>query len=150
MRHGHSPSAAEAGVAQDALRPLSPVGRAQARRQAGALLNDGELPALLLHSPLLRAAQTAEELAALLRIPPQAFAPLSNDLPPEELARELSAPLARARALLIVGHQPQVGELCAWLCESLVDFKPGGLAALEAEALSQGSARLLWQRDPPS
>jgi len=63
MRHGHAPSPSEAGVATEALRPLSEKGRSDARRIAAELVKRGARPALILHSPLARAVQTAQAAA---------------------------------------------------------------------------------------
>lgn len=147
MRHGHSPSVTEAGVATDAERPLSERGHRDARAQA-LRLKDAK-PALILHSPLRRAVETAQEAAAALGVEARPFEPLSNQLGPKELAEELAGPLARTGALLIVGHQPQVGELCAFLSNRLFDFKPAGIVALETPAaLKQKSASWVWAENP--
>ena len=149
MRHGHSPSTAESGVASDADRPLSVQGREDARAQARALTQSGGKPALILHSPLRRAVETAAEVSSTLGASARAFPPLSNQLGAEDLAQALAQPLAAAGELLIVGHQPQVGELSAWLVGRLLDFQPASLAALELDgSLSAGAARLLWTGNP--
>jgi phosphohistidine phosphatase SixA len=145
MRHGHSPSAAEAKVAGDAERPLSDRGRADVRAQAQALRDAGGKPAVILHSPLRRAAETAAEASAVLGVAARPFGPLANQMGPDDLALELAAPLAKAGELLAVGHQPQVGELCAWLAGRLFEFKPAGLVALELDgAPAAKTARLLF------
>lgn len=145
MRHGHSPSCQEAGCATDAERPLSEKGHADARAQAKRLLESGEKPAAILHSPLRRAVETAAEASAVLGVKAVPFLPLSNQLGPEDSAQAISPELARAGSLLVVGHQPQVGELCAYLAGQVVDFKPAGLVALEPSdaALDPKTARLL-------
>lgn len=147
MRHGHAPSVTEARVATDAERPLSEKGKADARAQAQALKDSGGKPALILHSPLRRAAETAAEAAAVLGVPAKPFAPLENQLGPDDLGRELAAPLAKAGELLAVGHQPQVGELCAWLAGRVFEFRPAGMVALHLEGgLAPNGAILLFDR----
>jgi len=149
MRHGHSPSTQEAGVTRDADRPLSDKGHADARAQAQRLAEKGERPRLILHSPLRRAVETAREAAAVLGVEAREFEPLSNELGPDDLAERLSEPLKRSQDVLIVGHQPQIGELSAWLCGQLVDFKPAGLAALELpDGPAPRRARLAWAAPP--
>jgi phosphohistidine phosphatase len=150
MRHGHSPSVTESGVQTDAERPLSSQGRKDARAQAEALKKAGGKPALILHSPLRRATETAAEAAAILGVPARVFGPLSNEIGPEELGGALEQPLAEAGEVLAVGHQPQVGELCAWLSGRLYDFKPAGLVGLELPGKpGPKAAKLLFDHGRP-
>jgi phosphohistidine phosphatase len=149
MRHAHAPSIADAGVRSDAERPLSDKGHADARAQAQKLAGSGAKPRLILHSPLRRAVETAREAAEVLGVPAREFVPLSNEMGPQDLSSQLSAPLAEKDELLIVGHQPQVGELAAWLSGQLFDFKPAGVVALQIDGgPSAKSARLIWAQNP--
>jgi phosphohistidine phosphatase len=152
LRHGKSPAAAESGVAKDFDRPLSEQGRRDARRAARLLAERGAKPELILHSPLVRAVETAEEAAAVLKPARglEAFAPLANALSAEDLGREL---LRRGQGLgevMAVGHQPQLGELVALLSRAVFSLKPAGLVALELK--DEGPASFLWAcnpEDPP-
>jgi phosphohistidine phosphatase len=144
MRHGHSPTPSEAGVPTDALRPISERGRDDALRAAAAVRERGHRPALVLHSPLLRARQTAEAVAKALGAPAEEFPALDNTLPAEEVAAALEERGAGVAEVMAVGHQPQVGELAALIGRQLVDFKPAGLAVLELEP----AGRLLWSASP--
>lgn len=146
MRHGHAPSPSEAGVRTDALRPLSDKGRHDVERMAAEILRLGGRPSLVLHSPLVRAAQTAQAAAAALKPASGAepFSPLDNTRPPEEVVARL---LERAEAVdevLAVGHQPQLGEVAALLTRSLQEFRPGGVVAVELGP----RPRLLWSANP--
>lgn len=149
MRHGHSPTISEAGVATDAERPLSPRGKEAARKTARAILERGGKPALVMHSPLRRAVETAREAHGVLqpRTAPELFLPLSNVLPAEDLFKELRAPLERAGELLIVGHQPQLGELAALVGGQLFDLRPAGLVVLELEPGAKRAASV-WPYQP--
>ncbi len=140
MRHGHSPTTQDAGVKSDALRPLSEKGRADAVRVARELLRRGARPALVLHSPLVRATQTAAAAAAALGIPAQTLEALDNTLPAEEAFAGLEGRAGAAEEVLAVGHQPQVGELTAFLADELFEFRPAGVAAVELGP----TPRLLW------
>lgn len=131
MRHGHSPTPAEAGVKTDALRPLSEQGRADARRMAEALLQRGGRPALILHSPLLRAVQTAAAASAALETPGEAFAALDNTRPAQDVLAALEKRGAGVEEVLAVGHQPQIGELATLLTGETFEFRPAGLVAVE-------------------
>ncbi len=146
MRHGHSPTTAEARVARDALRPLSDKGRADARAAAAEIARRGGKPALILHSPLLRAVQTAAEAAAVLKPAGGAvvFDPLDNTRPAEEVASELAARAGAAEEVLAIGHQPQIGELAALLGRKLFEMSPATVVALELEP----APRALWDSSP--
>jgi phosphohistidine phosphatase len=149
LRHGHSPSVTEARVATDAERPLSERGRLNAAKSAEALLARGARPARILNSPLRRAAETAAIAEA--RLAPaggiDVFKPLGNELPADELFEQLRRPLADSGELLVVGHQPQLGELAALLSGQLLDLRPAGLIALDVP--EQGAkAKLLWTFHP--
>ncbi|UPT75502.1 MAG: histidine phosphatase family protein [Elusimicrobiota bacterium] len=146
MRHGHSLSTSEARVSKDALRPLSDKGRADVRAMAAEIAGRGGKPSLILHSPLLRAVQTAAEAAAVLKPSGGAaeFLPLDNTRPAEELARELALRGVSAEEVLAVGHQPQIGELAAMLGRRLFEFTPATVVALELEP----APRPLWAAGP--
>jgi phosphohistidine phosphatase len=148
LRHGKSPSAAEAGVAKDFDRPLSDAGRADVRKAARLLAERGARPDLILHSPLKRALETAQEAASVLKPAPglEAFAPLANKLCAEELAERLQRRGQGLAEVMAVGHQPQLGELVAVLSKALCNLKPGGLVALELK--EEGPASFLWAANP--
>ena len=140
MRHGHSPSSAEAGVPTDALRPLSENGRRDARRVAEEIVRRGGNLSLILHSPLVRAASTAQEAAAALHVQAEVFAPLDNTLSPEAALAKLRERGGQSDSILAVGHQPQIGEMAALLTGDVFDVRPAGLIAIEFAP----TPRLLW------
>ncbi|MBI5629941.1 MAG: histidine phosphatase family protein [Elusimicrobia bacterium] len=148
LRHGQSPSTAEAGVKSDAERPISEEGRLAVRKSVSHLLRQGASPAAILHSPLKRAVQTAEEAAKLVGPPAgvETFLPLSNAMPAEQLLAELSAKLRGWPETLLVGHQPQLGELACLLSGTIYDLRPGGIIALELAGAKKGKA--LWSANP--
>ncbi len=89
----------------------------------------------VLHSPLLRAKQTAEILTSKLKLNVSvAEEPL---LKPDSDVAELSAKLAKENGdLLLVGHNPHLERLIALLVHgradaSIVDLKKCGLVCLE-------------------
>lgn len=146
MRHGRSPSACEAGVAKDALRPLSEQGRQDAQRMALEIIKRGGRPKIILHSPLTRAAQTAAAVAPRLTPAdgPFVFSPLDNTHPPEDVLKELSVRAEDLDEVLAVGHQPQVGEIAALLTGAVFDIRPAGVVAIELAK----TPRLLWTLNP--
>ncbi|MEQ1918676.1 MAG: histidine phosphatase family protein [Elusimicrobiota bacterium] len=146
MRHGHSPTTMEAGVSKDALRPLSNQGRAGARWIAAELTRLGCAPSLILHSPLLRAVQTAAELATVLKPSGgrEVFAALDNTRPAEEVAREILARAASVDEAIAVGHQPQIGEIIALLSNASFEMHPATIVGLELSP----APRVLWAMSP--
>lgn len=104
---------AEAAVAEegqpDGARALLPRGRRAARELARALRRAGIRFDLLVHSPLLRAVQTAEPLVDLLdgstRVEPRLAESPGQDL----------LPTLEGESIALVGHQPFLGELAALL-----------------------------------
>ncbi|MDP3541320.1 MAG: histidine phosphatase family protein [Elusimicrobiota bacterium] len=146
MRHGHSPTTMEAGVSSDALRPLSDLGREDARRMASELARLGCAPGLILHSPLLRAVQTAAEMASVLKPSGgrEIFAPLDNTKPAEEVEIAIAARAAAVDEVLCVGHQPQIGEVAALLAETAFEFRPATIVAVEFTP----KPRVLWAMSP--
>ncbi len=148
LRHGHSPNASEAGVATDYERPLSELGRADVRRSAERLLERGGRPRLILHSPLVRAVQTAELAKAVLKPAEgaEAFGPLANIISAPELFAALQKRLGALSETLLVGHQPQLGELAAFLANQVLELRPAGLIALEIKP--EDGASVLWSGNP--
>jgi phosphohistidine phosphatase len=140
LRHGHSPTPAEAGVKSDSVRPLSEKGRRDARLVAEEILRRGGRPSLVLHSPLLRAVQTAAAAGAALRVPEERCPLLDNSKPAAEVLAGLEARAASVDEVLAVGHQPQIGELAALLTDEVFDIRPAGIVAVEWAP----RPRLLW------
>ncbi len=140
MRHGHSPSTQESGAASDASRPLSDKGLRDAAHVARELAARGARPSLVLHSPLTRAAQTAAVVAAALGLAPETLKALDNTLAADKAFAALRARADAVEEVLAVGHQPQVGELVAFLTDEAFEFRPAGAAAVALEP----TPRLLW------
>jgi phosphohistidine phosphatase len=147
LRHGKSPSAAEAGVRHDAERPLSEQGREDIRAAAREIAAKGGAPATIYHSPLKRAVQSAAEAASILKPAggARAFEPLANQMTGEMLYDHLLRE-AKDQEFLAVGHQPQLGEMVAYLTGDIVEIRPGGLVALTTD--DKGKAALLWSKNP--
>jgi phosphohistidine phosphatase len=112
----------------DELRPLTDEGRNDARRLGERLAAEARPPVLVLTSPLLRARQTAGEIAqatgAELRVEPR-LAPgaTADDL--RAAVTDLASPVAT------VGHQPDCSEIALALTGSDPGFPPAGMAPLE-------------------
>jgi phosphohistidine phosphatase len=121
---------AEAASGQpDELRPLTAAGRDTARVLGKRLANEGFVPDAVLTSPLLRARETAQELARPAGLEPE---------PDERLAPGATAEAVRAAAeergqtVIVVGHQPDCSRIAAALGGGEDPaFPPGGMLALE-------------------
>ena len=125
VRHAH----AKKGDPDEA-RPLSKRGRAEARSCAEALAARDDAPAVVLTSPLLRARQTAEEIAraseAELRVDERLAPGATADLLREAVAGT-DGPVAA------VGHQPDCSHIALALTGSDPGFPTGGMLELTLE-----------------
>lgn len=113
----------------DELRPLTPAGREQARAVAQRLA-DQELSAVLT-SPLLRARETAARVARAAGLPVE----VEERLAPGADAEAVRAAVAgRGGAVVVVGHQPDCGEIVAALGGPPdPHFPPGGVHTVDVE-----------------
>jgi len=115
MRHGPAEDFAPSG--SDADRALTAPGRDRVRAVAKLLAAEDEAPRVILSSPLVRALQTAEIVAAECGID---RVETTRDLAPGGDASAFVAALVRDRRkrAMIVGHEPDLSELVATLCGS--------------------------------
>jgi phosphohistidine phosphatase len=113
----------------DDLRPLSPDGRAAARELGKRLAADGVRPDVILSSPLLRARETAEALAAELGCEAEKHEALAPGATVDGLR---AATAGRGETVVAVAHQPDCGQIAEELTGAPAPpFPPGGVAELE-------------------
>lgn len=148
MRHAEAEERAQSGG--DEARSLTARGRDRTSDAARGLRALGLRFDVILTSPLLRAAQTAELVADEYsnNPPPQVLPALSPDVAPREAIAALS-PFGRQENVLAVGHEPQVGKLVALLLNSngaiTIRFKKGACVALALpKTVEFGAAELRW------
>ncbi len=153
IRHAEAAPLGEAGVQDDAERPLTQAGRDQCKPMAEALLRIGVKLDRVATSPLLRARQTAEELLNYWSAPLPALDEcdaLAPGAKPRKLARYLWKKGAGSVAL--VGHMPDLAEHAAWLIGSKkaqLQLAKAGVARIECEKLpAKGSGILTWLVTP--
>jgi phosphohistidine phosphatase len=115
----------------DELRSLTAEGREQARALGERLRDESAAPAVVLTSPLLRARETGSELARALGVESE---------PDERLAPGASVDDVRAvvegrgEQIVVVGHQPDCGQVAAALTGGPEPrFPAGGLVVLELD-----------------
>jgi len=134
---------------RDAARRLTPEGREKLEQAAKGLKRLGLTPDRILTSPLVRAAETAAVLAEVLetKARPETCGALAPGHDPREVREALPAD---ARTVVLVGHEPDLGELASWLLTgsargAQLPFRKAGAAAIEVE---EGSAALRWMLAP--
>jgi phosphohistidine phosphatase len=113
----------------DELRPLTAEGRETARVLGERLAREGPRPDAVLTSPLLRARETAQELArpaGLEAVPDERLAPGAT-------AENVRAAVhQRGETVVVVGHQPDCSRIAAELTgDTEPAFAPGAMLAIE-------------------
>lgn len=111
LRHAE----AEDLAVSDSARRLTAKGRAQAERTGKFCRRHGIRPGIILTSPVTRARQTAEIVAGILDDAELAEVPWAAcGMDPAAAVGELQA-CAKSGAVMLVGHQPDLGQLAASL-----------------------------------
>ena len=118
----------------DELRELTPAGLEQAQALGAALAARAEPPVLVLTSPLIRARQTAAEIARATGAPVS----VEDALAPGATAATLAGAVVRldgvSGPVATVGHQPDCSEIALELTGTDPGFPVGGSADLEVQA----------------
>jgi phosphohistidine phosphatase len=126
VRHGEA-----APGDPDELRPLTSEGREQARALGARLRNEDASPSVVLTSPLLRARETGAELAKALDVETE---PEERLAPGASLEDVRAAVAGRGEQVVVVGHQPDCGQIAAALTGGPEPrFPAGGLVVLELD-----------------
>lgn len=146
IRHG------EAGrAASDALRELTEEGRARTRHNAAAALPTMVSPiATVISSPLPRARQTAAIIQGLWgpQVPLLVDSCLVPESSPVAVAQFVDALAAEAWPLVLVAHQPLLGNLLGWLTdrpELASTVTTSSISAVDLIAFARGGGTLDWQ-----
>jgi phosphohistidine phosphatase len=149
LRHGDALGKDE-WKGDDDARALSEEGVARMQREAATLAGLSLGVSRILSSPLARAVKTAEIVAAALALEDSLFIEkrLSPgfDLP---ALREILSEHADAGALMLVGHEPDFGEvIAACIGGGRVECKKGSLARLDITDPRKPRGSLLWLLPP--
>lgn len=136
----------------DTKRPLTHKGAARMREIVAGLRGLGVEFDLVLTSPLVRARQTAELLLAGVKSKPalEVTDALSPGEPPVKVAAALAAHAGRC-SIALVGHEPDLGALAAWLVGAHEPFvmKKGGVCKIEVTALPPAHhGQVIWLATP--
>jgi phosphohistidine phosphatase len=131
LRHGKAEDVSANG---DFHRALVEKGREQARRAGRILMTTGQVPDLVLTSPLVRARQTADEFCKAANIPGAVIQGwLACGMAPETAMTELAG-FPDFRRIAIVGHEPDFSVLVEWILGVTgggVEFRKGSIAGLQ-------------------
>jgi phosphohistidine phosphatase len=130
----------------DDKRPLTARGVARFKESVEGLLHLDVALDEIFTSPLVRAKQTADILAATL--PGKPAVKLLDALAPGHAPATVMAQLARTakrRRIALVGHEPSLGELAAHLIGAgrALPFKKGGVCRIDVESLTSRRAGAL-------
>ena len=121
---------AEAAAGEpDDLRPLTESGKEHARRLGQQFADDGIQPDAVVSSPLLRARETAGEIAKAVGLEVEADERLAPGADPDDVRAAASG---RGEVVVVVGHQPDCSRTVAALSGGPEpSFPPGGVVAVE-------------------
>ncbi|HJS19031.1 MAG TPA: phosphohistidine phosphatase SixA [Anaerolineales bacterium] len=154
VRHSNAVQAGTPGYEDDSARPLTKQGRAKMRRIAAALRKLGLKPALIVSSPYVRARETAEILAKMVKygedlVFSETLVPMGN---PEDIIAEITEKYS-VDELVLVGHEPclstLMGALIAGNQNPAISLKKGGVGCLSTDHLSESRTAVLeWLLTP--
>jgi len=147
LRHAHAGDAFE-WIGDDDLRPLTDKGRKQSQRLGDFLEGHGVRPDVIVTSPKVRAAQTAEIVAGALGMTVKTDGRLGEGFGQRELWALLDE--TGAREILVVGHDPDFSSLLAYLVDTAgIHMKKGALATVDLHTkLGDGEGELRWLVPP--
>ena len=151
IRHGLAEERGESWP-DDMKRPLTDEGMSRMRKAARGLARLGVSVDVVLASPLVRARQTAEIVAAGLD--PRPSLVNVDSLAPDGTYAAVIADLekyVRKSRIALVGHEPMMGELAARLIGSRhpLELKKGAVCRIDVEDLPPaGPGDLRWLLTP--
>ncbi len=154
MRHGLAVTRSPSTLMDDAKRPLTPEGKEKMREVAAGLVRAGMSVDWIVSSPLVRAVETAEIVADAFT--PKPAYDFCDALRPGGAPEALIAFLAKRanhRRVLVVGHEPDLGELAARLIgagrNANMPFKKGGCCQITFSVFPpKAPGRLMWWLTP--
>lgn len=116
LRHGKAEADAPSG--RDFDRALTSRGRRDALIVAEALDRAGVRPDLVLVSPAARAAQTWEAMAEVFPRARVEETPELYEISPDAILQLARDEADGAATVMVVGHNPGLGQLAAWLAQA--------------------------------
>jgi phosphohistidine phosphatase len=150
IRHGIAEDHAHS--LRDEDRALTEEGKEKMKEAARGLKRMDPDITRIFSSPLVRAIQTAEIVAAELKMKVDLLKQLAPGHTPVEVCDSLKLHKSKASAVAVVGHEPDCSELASHLLDAPggvnIDFKKGAVCLIESESLEMGSGCLLWHLSP--
>jgi phosphohistidine phosphatase len=153
MRHAIA-ALREKWIGPDEDRPLTRAGRARMRLASRGLRAIGVRFDIIISSPLIRALQTAEIVAREFnyKSPIEICPALAPGLKPELLFQFLAA-FPDASSLLMVGHEPDLGNLALTLLGGAhpdrFPLRKGGVCRVDVDRMPpDGPGTLVWAVTP--
>jgi phosphohistidine phosphatase len=153
VRHGIAIDREDPKCPADPDRFLTEDGIEKTKEVAKGLAKISEAPDLMLTSPYVRAAQTAEIVADALDYAKQKIRKTEALLPgaePQQLFRELAKDKDLS-AVFVFGHAPHVDELLATAVGAkhhISAFRKAGVALVELKRLLPPIGQLVWLATP--
>jgi phosphohistidine phosphatase len=144
LRHGHAAARADL-TADDADRPLTEEGKALMAHEAATLRRLAVKPDLIITSPLTRARQTAEIIAAGLDAEERVIddARVGEGFGAKRLRRML-AEHDDAGSIMVVGHEPDLSVVIRKLTGAHVVCGKGSLARIDLPDMAAAQGTLVW------
>jgi len=151
IRHGLAEERGDAWP-DDTKRPLTEEGMSSLRKEARGLARLGVAFDIVLTSPLVRARQTAEIVAAGFDPRPHVATidSLAPGAPYAAVIADLEKHMRKGR-IALVGHEPALGELAARLIGTRhpIAFKKGAVCRIDVDTLPPaGPGSLRWFLTP--
>lgn len=154
IRHSNAVEPGTPGYEDDSLRPLTEKGRDKMKSIASALKKLDVKPDLIVSSPYVRARQTAEILAKVLKYKQEltfsdALVPMGNA---DNIIGEINEKYS-VDELVLVGHEPCFSTLISTLTagnpDLNINIKNGGVCCLSSDDLhTERKAVLEWLLTP--
>ena len=153
LRHGVADSQSRSG--RDADRHLTLPGIANLRRVVKAAQIAGLQPSLIISSPYVRAVESAQVAARLLKYDGPIVQ--SNHLTPDSAPPAVWTVLREhhdERSILVVAHEPLLSATASWMLGSsrvVIEFSPGMMVRIDVADLGPEPRGLLrriyvWER----
>lgn len=150
VRHGIAEDIAASGGG-DSARALTSEGRQKMKEAAKGFAKLESDIEVIFASPLVRAKQTAEILAAALKKTVEEMKELAPGYSASQLCEKLQS-LKRKGNMMLVGHEPNCSDLASYLLEgstgTSIEFKKGAICMIEVESPHAASGTLRLHLSP--
>ena len=147
VRHGVAVDRDDPNCPSDPERPLTPKGMKKTHTAALGLFALGVKPDVMLTSPWLRAAQTAEIFSEVIGFSSNKIVrtdALKGNSTPAELLRELAK--LKAKEVMCFGHEPHLHLVIGQILHTsarITELKKAGVACLDLERISPPQGLLI-------